>query len=46
VSDLAPLGDCLNLDECLPARFVPPDSPGADLDLLSRWPDGYYVVMG
>lgn len=45
VSDLAPLGDCLDLDGCRPARFVPPDSPGADLDLLSRWPDGYYVLM-
>ena len=45
VSDLAPLGDCLDLDECKPARFVPPDSEKADLNLLYQWPQGYYVLM-
>ena len=34
VSDLATVGDCLDLDECLPARFVPPDDPTADPGLL------------
>ena len=45
IRELAPLGDCLDLDECLPARFVPPDDPEADWDLLHRWPEGYYVPM-
>ena len=45
LDQLAPLGDCLDLDECLPARFVPPDDPGADLDILQQWPEGYYVPI-
>lgn len=43
--ELDPFDGCLDLDGCRPARFVPPDSPGADLDLLQQWPDGYYVAM-
>ena len=45
LDQLAPLGDCLDLDECVPARFVPPDAPCADLNILQQWPEGYYVVM-
>jgi hypothetical protein len=45
LAELAPVGDCLDLDECMPARFVPPDAPGADLNILQQWPEGYYVPM-
>ena len=45
LDQLAPLGDCLDLDECVPARFVPPDAPGADLNILQQWPEGYYVTI-
>jgi len=43
---LAPGGyGCLNLDECKPSKFVPPWSPGADLDILQQSPEGYFVLM-
>lgn len=45
LGDLCPMDDCLHLDECLPAKFITPNNPGADLDLLQQWPEGYYTPL-
>jgi len=45
LDQLCPLGDCLDLDECIPGRFIASDDPGADLDILQQWPEGYYVPL-
>jgi hypothetical protein len=44
LDQFAPLGDALDLDECVPARFVPPDAPCADLNILQPWPEGTCAI--
>ena len=43
IDDLAPCGECLNLDECVPAKWVKPKSDSWEYD--EEFPDGYYKVM-
>ena len=45
VADLCPIEGCINLDECRPARWIAPDSPDADQEMLEDFPDGYFVLV-
>jgi len=43
LDDLAPLCECLNLDECIPARHVA-TSPESHA-MYEEFPEGYYVPL-
>ena len=45
VADLCPIERCINLDECRPARWIAPDSPDADQEMLEDFPEGYFVLV-
>ena len=46
LDDLAPAGSgCLNIEECLAARWIAPDSPDADQKMLKDFPEGYFVLV-
>jgi hypothetical protein len=43
LDDLSPLGDCINLSDCVPARHVAvsPESHA----LYAEFPEGYYIPL-
>jgi hypothetical protein len=42
VCDLAPC-ECLNLDECVAAKFIKPKKE--EVDYMEEWPEGYYMAI-
>ena len=46
LDDLAPAGvGCMDIQECRAARWIAPDSPDADQEMLEDFPEGYFTLM-